>query len=70
MATNISVKTKIRVNGREYASVEEGPVDIRQTYQRALAMTAGGAHRGLLGSVTGRVSAAAALLLASFVLRH
>jgi len=51
MATNISVKTKIRVNGREYASVEEMPADVRQTYERALAMSVGGAHRGLLGSI-------------------
>ncbi len=57
MATNISVKTRIRVNGREYASVEEMPADIRQTYERALAMSAGGAHGGLLGSVAGRVTA-------------
>lgn len=59
MATNISVKTKIRVNGREYGSVEEMPADIRQTYERALAMSAGGAHGGLLGSVAGSVSAPA-----------
>ncbi len=59
MATNISVKTKIRVNGREYASVEEMPGDIRQAYERALAIRAGASPGGLLGSVAGSVSAPA-----------
>lgn len=42
MTTNITVKTKIRINGREYASVDEMPDDDRQVYERMLAHTASG----------------------------
>jgi hypothetical protein len=45
VATNITVKTKIRINRREYASVDEMPDDDRQVYERMMAHTASG--RGL-----------------------
>lgn len=48
MTANISVKTKIRVNGQDYASVDDMPPDIRQAYERALATMAGAKHGGLL----------------------
>ena len=48
MTTDITVKTRIRVNGQEYASVDDMPDDVRQLYQRALATIAGGKHSGLL----------------------
>ena len=48
MTTNISVKTKIRVNGQDYASVDDMPPDIRQAYTRALGTMAGTKHGGLL----------------------
>ncbi len=37
MKTNVVVKTKIRVNGKEYASTQEMPPQIRAAYERALA---------------------------------
>jgi hypothetical protein len=37
MATNVTVKTKIRVNGQAYGSVEGLPADVRQAHERALA---------------------------------
>lgn len=42
MTTNITVKTKIRVNGQEYQSVEDMPADVREAYERALASAAHG----------------------------
>jgi hypothetical protein len=51
MTTNISVKTKIRVNGQEYASVEDMPPQIRQAYERAMAATPGAKHSGLLNTL-------------------
>ena len=42
MNANITVKTKIRVNGREYASVEDMPADLRDAYGRALSAIGGG----------------------------
>ena len=35
MTTNISVKTKIRVNGQDYGSVNDMPPEVRQAYERA-----------------------------------
>jgi hypothetical protein len=32
-----NIKTKIRINGKEYASVDEMPADVRQIYEQALA---------------------------------
>jgi hypothetical protein len=32
MITNITIKTKIRINGKEYASVDELPPDLRRAY--------------------------------------
>jgi len=51
MTTNISVKTKIRVNGQDYASVEDMPPHIRQAYERAMAAMPGAKHSGLLNSL-------------------
>lgn len=51
MTTNISVKTKIRVNGQEYASVEDMPPQIRQAYERAMAAMPGAKHSGLLNTL-------------------
>lgn len=42
MNTNITLKTKIRVNGKEYASVEDMPADVRHAYERALSTMGGG----------------------------
>jgi hypothetical protein len=51
MTTNISVKTKIRVNGQDYASVEDMPPHIRQAYERAMAAMPGAKHSGLLNTL-------------------
>jgi hypothetical protein len=51
MTTNISVKTKIRVNGQDYASVEDMPPNIRQAYERAMAAMPGAKHSGLLNTL-------------------
>jgi hypothetical protein len=51
MTTNISVKTKIRVNGQDYASVEDMPPHIRQAYERAMAAMPGAKHSGLLSTL-------------------
>ena len=48
MTANISVKTKIRVNGQDYANVDDMPPEVRQAYERALATMAGDTHGGLL----------------------
>jgi hypothetical protein len=48
MATNISVKTKIRVNGQDYESVNDMPPEVRQAYEQALAMMGGAQHGGFL----------------------
>ena len=45
MATNITVKTRIRVNGQEYASTDDMPPAIRQAYERAMAELKGGTPR-------------------------
>ena len=46
MTTNITVKTKFRVNGQDYERVEDMPPDVRRAYERALATT-GGERSGL-----------------------
>jgi len=51
MTANISVKTKIRVNGQDYSSVEDMPPDIRQAYERAMATMPGARHSGLLDTL-------------------
>ena len=51
MTTNISVKTKIRVNGQDYASVEDMPPHIRQAYERAMVAMPGAKHSGLLNTL-------------------
>ena len=51
MITNISVITKIRVNGQDYASVEDMPPHIRQAYERAMAAMPGAKHSGLLSTL-------------------
>jgi ribosomal protein L7/L12 len=33
---NFNIKTKIKINGKEYASVDELPADIRQMYEKAM----------------------------------
>jgi len=37
MPVNFNVKTKIRINGKEYSSPDEMPPDARQIYEQALA---------------------------------
>ncbi len=37
MGVTITIKTRLRVNGREYASVDELPPDLRGAYARAVA---------------------------------
>ena len=37
MPINVNVKTKIKINGKEYASPAEMPPDVRQLYEQALA---------------------------------
>jgi hypothetical protein len=37
MPININVKTKIKINGKEYNSPEEMPPDVRSIYERAMA---------------------------------
>jgi len=37
MPVNFNVKTRIKINGKEYASPAEMPPDVRQIYERALA---------------------------------
>jgi hypothetical protein len=49
VATNVVVKTSIRVNGREYASVDEMPADARQAYERARESITSAQHGGPLG---------------------
>jgi hypothetical protein len=47
MSTNITIKTTIRINGKEYGSFDELPPDLRRTYEQALAQ-AGSAQHGLV----------------------
>jgi hypothetical protein len=47
---NINIKRRIIVNGREYASVEEMPADIRHAYEQAMA---GAAAEGQGNTPTG-----------------
>jgi len=37
MPVNFNVRTKIKINGREYSSPEEMPPDVRRIYEKALA---------------------------------
>lgn len=39
---NVNVRTKIRVNGKEYSSPDEMPPEIRRAYERAMAQVAAG----------------------------
>jgi len=39
---NVNVRTKIRVNSKEYSSPDEMPPEIRQAYERAMAQAAAG----------------------------
>ncbi len=45
MRTNLVIKTNIRVNGKEYASVDAMPSEIRAAYARALASLGGHASQ-------------------------
>jgi len=47
MPVKFNVNTKIKVNGKEYHSLDEMPPDVRQSYERAMATAAGG-DRGVL----------------------
>jgi hypothetical protein len=49
MGATITIKTRLRVNGREYASVDELPPDLRRAYARAVAH-GGDAHHHLMQS--------------------
>jgi cobalamin biosynthesis Mg chelatase CobN len=48
VSTNITVKTKIRVNGVEYSSVEGMPADVREAYERVLSTLGTAKHKGLV----------------------
>jgi len=37
MPMNFNLKTKIKVNGKEYNSIEELPPDVRSAYEKAIA---------------------------------
>jgi len=37
MPVNFNVKTKIKINGKEYNNLEEMPADVRSLYEKALA---------------------------------
>ena len=37
MSVNVSIKRRIKVNGKEYNSVDELPPDVRALYDRAMA---------------------------------
>ncbi len=37
MPINLKVKTRIKINGKEYSSVEEMPPDVRALYEKAMA---------------------------------
>jgi hypothetical protein len=41
MPINFNVKTKIKINGKEYSSPEEMPPDIRSLYEKAIANRGG-----------------------------
>jgi hypothetical protein len=45
---NLMVKTKFRVNGQEYASLDAMPPAVRQAYERAMASVQNGPPRGLV----------------------
>ena len=49
---NITLKTKIRCNGKEYSSVDELPPEIRSLYERAIA---GGGKFAMSHSITPRL---------------
>jgi hypothetical protein len=57
MGLSIRLKTKIRINGKEYESVDEMPADARQAYERALSkFTAGaGSAASQPGSSSGKI---------------
>jgi hypothetical protein len=46
MTTNITVKTRIRMNGQDYASAADMPAELREAYERALATVAAGKPDG------------------------
>jgi len=45
---NLTVKTKFRVNGQEYASLDAMPPAIRNAYERAMASVQNGTQHGLV----------------------
>ena len=49
MALNITVKTQINFNGRQYKSVNDMPPDVRSVYEQAVA---GAASRGIVNIAT------------------
>ena len=51
-AMNITLKTKIRCNGKEYSSVDELPPEIRALYERAIA---GGGKFAMSHNITPRL---------------
>ncbi len=54
MGININVKRtfKIRINGKEYASPDEMPPDVRETYERMMAGTASAGPTGVTTTKT------------------
>lgn len=49
VTTRIALRTKIRVNGKEYTSVDDMPADVRAAHERALATMRGATPAALLG---------------------
>lgn len=46
MGVKVTVKTRFKVNGKEYGSLEELPPDIRDAYEKAMAAKGGGPLAG------------------------
>ena len=52
---NINIKRRIVVNGREYATAEELPPDLRQAYEQAMAGAGGAVRASGTGGVKAKV---------------
>lgn len=55
MEVKFNVKRKYIVNGKEYASIEETPADIRQAYERAVSGKDGFTHENISSLSAGKI---------------
>lgn len=55
MEVKFNVKRKYIVNGKEYASIEEMPADIRQAYERAVSGKGGFTHENISSLSAGKI---------------